>query len=76
MFRKPINPIRRLRGLVGGLITLVVGLGLLFQGWQWRTSIQNLVAAMVPAEGQVVDLVPRVHQGDTLFYPIVGNYLP
>jgi hypothetical protein len=67
-----INLIRRLGGLWGGLIALVIGLGILSLGWQWRAHTQDMIAAMLPAEGQVVQIVPLTDsQGKTYFYPIV-----
>jgi hypothetical protein len=67
-----INSITRLRGFWVGPIGLVIGLGVLSLGWQWRAHTQEMVAAMLPAEGRVVEMVPLAdHRGKTFFYPIV-----
>jgi hypothetical protein len=54
---------------------LVIGLGILFLGWQWRTFTQNQIATMLPAEGRVVDVVSRTKtsggERKTYFYPVV-----
>lgn len=70
-----VRSIPRLNGLLGGPIMLVIGLGILFLGLQWRASTQNQIAAMIPAEGRVVDVVSRTStsygERETLFYPVV-----
>lgn len=70
-----VRSISRLNGLLGGPIMLVIGLGILFLGLQWRASTQNQIAAMIPAEGRVVDVVSRTRtsggERKTLFYPVV-----
>ncbi len=67
-----IGPITRLSGLWGGPIAIVIGVSILFLGWEWRAHTQEMVAAMLPAEGRVVQVVPRADsEGKTLFYPIV-----
>jgi hypothetical protein len=45
----------RIGGLLGGIMMLIIGSGVLFFGLQLRTWTQNEIAAMLPAEGRVVD---------------------
>ena len=70
-----VRSTNRIRGLWGGPIMLVIGLGILFLGWQWRTYTQNQIATMLPAEGRVVDVVSRTKtsggERKTNFYPVV-----
>jgi hypothetical protein len=67
-----LSPITRLRGFWVGPIGIVIGLGLLSLGWQWRAHTQDMVAAMLPVEGRVVQMIPLVNdEGKTHFYPIV-----
>jgi hypothetical protein len=70
-----VRSTNRIRGLWGGPIVLVIGLGILFLGWQWRTFTQNQIATMLPAEGRVVDVVSRTKtsggERKTYFYPVV-----
>ena len=53
----------------------VVGLGILFLGWQWYASRQSRVAAMLSTQGEVVDVVSRSTLSDgrtrTYLYPVV-----
>ncbi|BAL98825.1 hypothetical protein CLDAP_07860 [Caldilinea aerophila DSM 14535 = NBRC 104270] len=47
-------------------------MGPLFLGWQWRAHTQDMIAAMLPAEGQIVQVIPLANsKGKALFYPIV-----
>jgi len=48
----------RIGGLLGGIMMLIIGSGVLFFGLQLRTWTQNEIAAMLPAEGRVVDRSP------------------
>lgn len=70
-----VRSISRLNGLLGGPIMLVIGLGVLFLGLQWCAYTQNQIAAMIPAEGRIVDVVSRTSTSDgerkTFFYPVV-----
>lgn len=70
-----VRSISRLYGLLGGPIMLVIGLGVLFLGLQWCASTQNKIAAMIPAEGRIVDVVSRTSTSNgkrkTYFYPVV-----
>jgi hypothetical protein len=54
---------------------LVLGFGALFLGLYVRTLTQNEIAAMLPAEGRVVDIVSRTTtsggERKTYFYPVV-----
>ncbi|MDW8215226.1 MAG: DUF3592 domain-containing protein [Roseiflexaceae bacterium] len=61
---------------VSGLMALAIGLGVLYLGQLWRTHTQNQVAAMVKAQGAVVEVVPRTQtrnngERSTLFYAVV-----
>ncbi len=66
---------RRFNDLLVGPIMLAIGLGLLFLGLQWRASTQNQIAAMIPADGTVVEVVSRTSTSGgerrTFFYPVV-----
>ncbi|WP_296760942.1 hypothetical protein [Roseiflexus sp.] len=42
-----VRSTNRIRGLWGGPIMLVIGLGILFLGLQWRTFTQNQIATML-----------------------------
>ncbi len=70
-----VRSTNRIRGLWGGPIMLVIGLGILFLGLQWRTFTQNQIAAMLTSEGRVVDVVSRTKtsggERKTYFYPVV-----
>ncbi len=62
----------RIGGLLGGIMMLIIGSGVLFFGLQLRTWTQNEIAAMLPAEGRVVDVVSRTTASyDASFYPVV-----
>jgi hypothetical protein len=62
----------RIGGLLGGIMMLIIGSGVLFFGLQLRTWTQNEIAAMLPAEGRVVDIVSRTTAAyDASFYPVV-----
>jgi len=62
----------RIGGLLGGIMMLIIGSGVLFFGLQLRTWTQNEIAAMLPAEGRVVDVVSRTTAAyDASFYPVV-----
>ena len=54
-----VRSINRISGLLVGPIMLVIGLGILFLGWQWRTFTQNQIATMLTTEGRVVEVVSR-----------------
>lgn len=70
-----IRSANRIGGLLSGPIVLVIGLGILFLGWQWRTFTQNQIATMLLAEGKVVEVVSRTKTSSgerkTYFYPVV-----
>lgn len=67
-----VRSTNRIGGLLGGPIMLVIGLGILFLGWQWRTFTQNQIATMLTSEGRVVDVVSRTTASyDASFYPVV-----
>jgi len=72
-----VSPIRRLGGLPVGIVVLGIGLGILyFLGWRWYTFTRNRITGMLPAEGRVVEIVPRTSTGSrrrdrTSFYPII-----
>ena len=75
-----IRSANRIGGLLSGPIVLVIGLGILFLGWQWRTFTQNQIATMLPAEGKVVEVVSRTKTSSgerkTYFYPVVEFRTP
>jgi hypothetical protein len=67
-----LRSFKRISGLWSGAIAIVIGLGPLFLGWQWRAHTQDMIAAMLPAEGQIVQVIPLANsKGKALFYPIV-----
>jgi hypothetical protein len=67
-----LRPIRRIGGLLGGPVVIVIGLAILVLGWQWRIHTQNLIGTMLPTEGQVVQVVSHPgSKGKVFFYPIV-----
>ncbi len=54
-----VRSTNRIGGFLGEPITLGIGLGILFLGWQLRTLTQNQIATMLTSEGRVVDVVSR-----------------
>jgi hypothetical protein len=67
-----LSPLKRMSGLWSGIIAIIIGAGPLFLGWQWRSYTQAMIAAMLPAEGRVAQLIPLTdHKGKAMFYPIV-----
>ena len=70
-----VRSTNRIRGLWGGPIMLVIGLGILFLGLQWRTFTQNQITTMLTTAGRVVDVVSRTStsggERKTYFYPVV-----
>ncbi len=70
-----VRSTNRIGGLLGGPIMLVIGLGILFLGLQWRTFTQNQIAAMLTSEGRVVEVISRTKtsggERKTYFYPVV-----
>jgi len=75
-----IRSANRIRGLWGSPIMLVIGLGILFLGLQWRTFTQNQIATMLTTEGRVVEVVSRTTtsggERKTYFYPVVEFRTP
>ena len=70
-----VRSTNRIRGLWGSPIMLVIGLGILFLGLQWRTFTQNQIATMLTSEGRVVEVISRTKtsggERKTYFYPVV-----